>query len=153
MGENFLRIAIKQAALSVKKGGFPAGAVIDKNGVIISKGISVGSKINDPTAHAETDAIRKACKKLKTSDLTGATMFESLECCNMCFSVAYWAGISKIVYACKKTPKMVKKFYYEGNVNGDFLNRKNNRRIQLVFMPEFEKESLALVDKWEKINL
>ncbi len=148
--KNYLKLAIKQAELSVNKGGFPAGAIIVKNGKVISTGISIGSKINDPTAHAETAAIRQACKKLKTHDLSGAIMYGSLECCNMCFSAAYWSGISKIVYSCRKTPGMAKKLYYEGSVNSSFLNRKNKRKIKLVFIPDFEKESLSLIKKWEK---
>ena len=148
--KDYLKLAAKQAELSVEKGRFPAGAVIVKNGKIISKGISIGSKINDPTSHAETAAIRQACKKLKTSDLSGAIMYESLECCNMCFSVAYWAGISKIVYACRKTPEMVKQFFYEGNTKNNLLNKNNNRQISLVFIPDFEKECLTTVEKWKR---
>lgn len=105
----YLQLAIEQARRSVKEGGFPAGAIIVKDGKIVAEGISVGFNHNDPTGHAETSVIRKACQKLKSYDLSGAVMYESLECCNMCFSVAYWAGISKIVYACRKTRAMVKK--------------------------------------------
>jgi tRNA(adenine34) deaminase len=78
--KKFIRLAIEQARRSVRSGGFPAGAVIVKNGKIISKGISTGSKNNDPSGHAETAAIREACKKLKTTNLDGAVMYESLEC-------------------------------------------------------------------------
>jgi len=106
----YLKLAVEQARKSVKKGGFPAGAIVVKNGKIISKGVSVGFQIHDPTAHAETVAIRDACKKLKTADLSGATLYGSLECCNMCFFVSYWAGISRIVYACRKTSDMIKKY-------------------------------------------
>ncbi len=148
--KKYLNRAIELAKESVKKGGFPAGALIVKDGQIISEGISIGNLINDPTSHAETSSIREACRKLKTSNLEDATLYESIECCVMCFSVAYWAGISKIVYACKKTPEMVSKFYYEGNTNNQNLNKKNNRRIELVFIPDFEKESLDAVKKWEK---
>ena len=100
----YISLAIDQARKSVQNGGFPAGAVIVKDGKVISEGISVGDNLHDPTAHAETAAIREACRKLKTTNLEGATMYESLECCTMCFSVAYWSGISRIVYASKKTP-------------------------------------------------
>ena len=146
----YLELAIKQARKSVDMGGFPAGAVIVKDGVVIAEGTSVGFLNHDPTGHAETVAIRLACQKLKTSDLRGAVLFESLECCNMCFSVAYWAGISKIVYACRKTPEMVKKFFYEGLTNSDYVNKSNNRKIELVFVPEFEKKSLEVIKIWEE---
>lgn len=145
----YLKKAVEQARKSVEAGGFPAGAIIVKDGKIIAEGISVGFKHNDPTGHAETAAIRAACQKLKTHDLNGAVMYESLECCNMCFSVAYWAGISKIVYACRKTPEMAKKFYYEGTTSNEVMNRNNNRKIELVFVPDFEEESLAIIKSWE----
>ena len=148
--KDYLKLAVKQARKSVDLGGFPAGAVIVKDGKVIATGISVGFKNNDPTGHAETSAIRQACQTLKTHDLSGAVMYESLECCNMCFSVAYWAGISKIIYACRKTPDMVKRFYYEGNTGNKSINDSNNRKIELVFIPDFEEESLAIIKDWEK---
>lgn len=149
---HFLQLAVKQARKSIEAGGFPAGAVIVKDEKIVSEAISVGFLNHDPTGHAETAAIREACQKLKTSNLDGAVMFESLECCNMCFSVAYWAGISKIVYACRKTPEMVKKFFYEGLTSNKPINESNNRKIELVFIPDFEQETLEIIKKWEKKN-
>lgn len=148
--KHFLKLAIDQAGKSVADGGFPAGAIIVKDGKIVAEGISVGFKHNDPTGHSETAAIRTACQNLNTSNLSGAVMYESLECCNMCFSVAYWAGISKIVYACRKTPQMVKKFYYEGSTDNKFINDSNNRKIDLVFIPDFEQESVEIVKSWEE---
>jgi len=147
--KKYLKLAIEQARRSVEEGGFPAGAIIVKDGKIVAKGISVGFKHNDPTGHAETAAIRAACQKLKTDSLDGAVMYESLECCNMCFSVAYWAGISKIVYACRKTPDMVKKLYYEGSTDNKILNKNNNRKIKLIFLPDFEKQTLEVIEEWK----
>ena len=105
--KQYIKLAIKQAEKSVKQGGFPVGAVVVKDGKIISKGVSLGFKLNDPTSHAETSSIRRACKKLKNRDLGGAILYTSLQPCLMCFSVANWAGISKIVYGCKKTNERV----------------------------------------------
>lgn len=145
----FLKLAIEQARKSMQKGGFPAGAVVVKNGKIISKGISLGFILNDPTSHAETMAIREACKSLKTSDLKGATLYESLGCCVMCFSVANWAGISRIVSGCRKFPDMVSKGYYEGATDVKDLNDQNTRKIEFVYIPDFEKDSLELIKDWE----
>jgi len=150
--QKYLELAIAQAKKSVEMGGFPAGAIIVKDGEVIAEGVSVGALNHDPTAHAEAAAIRAACQRLETSDLNGAVLYESIECCNMCFSVAYWAGISKIVFACRKTPEMVKKFYYEGSTNNELLNKGNNRKIELVFIPELEERSLAVVKGWEAKN-
>jgi len=143
-------LAVNQARKSAKEGGFPAGAIVVKNGQIISEGISLGWKLNDPTEHAETSAIRIACKLVGSSNLEGATLYESLECCSMCFSVSNWAGISKIVYACRKTPEMVSKSYYEGLTDNNILNENNNKKIEIVFIPDFEQECLDIVKEWEE---
>lgn len=148
----FLRLALDQARESVKHGGFPAGAIVVKNGRVVSKGVSLGFLLNDPTSHAETAAIRKACKSLQTSNLEGATLYESLACCVMCFSVANWAGIARIVSGCRKTTDMVSKGYYEGKTDVNKLNKENNRKIELVYMPDFENESLELIKEWERKN-
>ena len=145
----FLKLAVLQAEKSVEAGGFPAGAVIVKDGKVIAEGISIGRKLNDPTEHAETSAIRKGCKAIG-SYLDGATLYGSLECCNMCFSVANWAGISRVVYGCRKTPEMVSKFYYEGATDNHTLNESNNKKLEMVFIPNFEQECLDLIKKWEK---
>jgi len=150
--KQFLEIAVDQARESIQKGGFPAGAVVVKNGKIISKGVSLGFVLHDPTSHAETAAIREACRNLNSVDLSGATLYESLACCVMCFSVANWAGISRIVSACKKTPEMVSKGYYEGMTDISELNEENNKKIELIYLPDFENESLELINKWEKQN-
>ena len=147
--KDYLKLAVEQAKKSVAEGGFPAGAVIVKDGKILSEGISIGRKLNDPTEHAETSAIRKACKNIG-SYLDGATLYGSLECCNMCFSVANWAGIKRVVYGCRKTPEMVSKFYYEGNTTNHDLNESNNNKIEIVFISDFEQEMLDLVKQWEE---
>jgi len=135
--KDYLKLAVEQAKKSIDEGGFPAGAVVVKDGKIIAEGVSLGFKLHDPTEHAETSAIRKACKEVGSSNLDGATLYESLECCNMCFSVANWGGISRIVYACRKTPEMVEKFYYEGLTDNKILNESNNNKIEIVFIPDF----------------
>jgi tRNA(Arg) A34 adenosine deaminase TadA len=148
--KKFLESAIEQAQQSVAEGGFPAGAIIVKDGQIIAEAVSTGFIHNDPSGHAESVAIRAACKNLNTPNLEGSTLYESIECCVMCFSVAYWSGISKIVYACKKTPEMVNKYYYEGTTDNQTLNEENSRQIELVFASEFEKDSLDILNEWEK---
>ena len=67
----------------------------------------------------------------------------------MCFQVSNWAGISRIVYGCKKTEAMAKKGYYEGISDVRKINKKNNRQIEMKYIPDFEKEMLELVSEWE----
>ena len=148
--KNFLQLAVEQARKSVEQDGFPAGAVVIKNGEVISRGVSLGFKLSDPTSHAETASIREACKKLKTADLDGATLYASLQPCLMCFSVANWSGISRIVFGCKKTNDMISKRYYEGKSDLVEVNEKNSRKIELVYIPDLESEMLDLIKKWEE---
>lgn len=79
-----------------KKGG-PFGAAIVKDGEIISSAHNTVIESNDPTAHAEVNAIRKACQKLNTHDLSGCVLYTSAEPCPMCLSAIIWSNI-KIVY-------------------------------------------------------
>lgn len=151
--KQYLQLAVKQAKRSVDEGGFPAGAVVVKDGIVISKSISLGFRLNDPTSHAETASIRKACKSLKTADLIGATLYASLQPYLMCFSAANWSGISRIIFGCRKTEEMVRKGYYEEFTDVSEVNEENNRKIELVFLPDFEQEMLGLVKIWEKNRL
>ena len=73
----FMRKAIAISRKSVETGGGPFGAVIVKDGEIIASSNNQVTKGNDPTAHAEVMAIRKACKKLKTFDLSGCELYSS----------------------------------------------------------------------------
>lgn len=147
--KQYLKLAVEQAKKSVDEGGFPAGAVVVKGGSVISESVSLGFKLNDPTSHAETASMREACKKLKTTDLSGITLYASLQPCLMCFSVANWSGISRIVFGCRKTEEMVRKSYYEGFTDVNVVNEENNRKIELIFLPDFEQEMLDLVKSWE----
>lgn len=148
--KQYLQLAVKQAKKSVDLGGFPAGAIVVKNGIVISEGVSLGRKLNDPTSHAETSSIREACKNLETTDLAGATLYASLQPCLMCFSAAYWSGISRIVIGCRKTEEMVKKDYYEGFIDVSEVNEKNNRKIELILLPDFERETLRQIKIWDR---
>lgn len=148
--KQYLQLAVEQAKESVAKGGFPAGAVVVKDGKIIAKGVSLGFKLNDPTSHAEIASIKESCKILQTTDLSGATLYASLQPCLMCFSVANWAGITRIIFGCKKTEDMVKKGYYEGATDIYQVNKENNRQLEIKYLSDYEQEMLDLVRNWEE---
>lgn len=147
--KNYLKRVIELAKESVEKGGFPAGAIVVKDGKVIAEGISIGNILNDPTSHSETASIREACKILQTTNLEGATLYGSLQCCVMCLSVANWAGISRIVSGCRKTTDMVSKGYYEGIASIQEFNQLNTRKIDLEYILDFEQESLKVIKDWE----
>lgn len=146
--EYFLKEAIKESKHSIKIGGYPVGAVIVKEGKIISRGVSNGKNLNDATCHAEIDAIRKAGKKLKTKKLKGCTLYTSLETCMMCFFASNWAYIPEIIYACKK--QKAPKNYFETSLNVKDVKSKNYRKQKIVYLKKLEKEAKLVIDNWEK---
>ena len=81
--DKYMRKAIALAVENVRNGGGPFGAVIVKDGKILATGVNRVTANNDPTAHAEVSAIREACKKLKTFDLSGSVIYTSCEPCPM----------------------------------------------------------------------
>lgn len=101
--KKFMRKAIALATNNVEKGGGPFGAIIVKEGKIIAKGTNYVTHKNDPTAHAEVEAIRKAAKKLGTFHLQGCEIYTSCEPCPMCLGAIYWAHLDKIYYGNTKT--------------------------------------------------
>ena len=96
--EELMRKAIVLAEENVANGGGPFGAVITRNGEIIATGVNRVTAEHDPTAHAEVSAIRAACKKLGTFDLSGCEIYTSCEPCPMCLGAIYWAHIDKMYY-------------------------------------------------------
>ncbi len=95
---DFMRRAIALAVDNVENGGGPFGAVVVRNGEVVATGCNRVTPNNDPTAHAEVVAIREACKKLGTFDLSGCVIYTSCEPCPMCLGAIYWAHIDKIYY-------------------------------------------------------
>jgi len=94
----FMREAIRLANESVKHGGGPFGAVVVKDNQIVAGSANSVTIDNDPTAHAEVNTIRMACRKLGTFDLSGCTIYTSCEPCPMCLGAIYWAHIDRIYY-------------------------------------------------------
>ena len=96
----FLRRALSLAAKNVEHGdGGPFGALIVQNGRVIAEARNRVLSQNDPTAHAEVEAIRAACRKSGHFHLEGAALYASSERCPMCLAAAYWARVGRVVYA------------------------------------------------------
>ncbi len=91
-------ISLSRQSIRSGKGG-PFGAVVVKEGKIIAKAHNQVTSTNDPTAHAEVVAIRKACKALQTWQLTGCEIYTSCEPCPMCLGAIYWARPQRVYYA------------------------------------------------------
>lgn len=98
--ERFLARAVELAAAGSTAGdGGPFGAVIVRDGKIVSESWNRVVVANDPTAHAEVNAIRAACTALGRFHLADCTLYASSEPCPMCLAAAYWARIGRIVFA------------------------------------------------------
>jgi guanine deaminase len=97
--DNYLEQAINEAKSGMKKGdGGPFGAVIVMNGKVIAKAHNTVLKDNDPTAHAEINAIRKASKKIKNFDLSKCEIYTTCEPCPMCYSAIHWGKLKKVYF-------------------------------------------------------
>jgi tRNA(Arg) A34 adenosine deaminase TadA len=100
---DFLKEAIRMAVTNVQTGnGGPFGALVVRDGKIIGRGVNTVTTGNDPTAHAEVNAIRDACSHLGSFQLEGCEIYTSCEPCPMCLGAIYWARPDKVFYAAGK---------------------------------------------------
>lgn len=129
--------------------GGPFGAVItDQQGNIVAEGNNQVLKQKDPTAHAEIVAIREACKKLNTYDLSEYILYTSCEPCPMCLSAIIWANIKSVYYACTKED--AGGIGFRDDVIYDYLKGKNRDLIHLE--QKDRDECIQLFEKYQKEN-
>ena len=144
--EYFMRLAIEKSIESVENGGGPFGAVVVKDGEVVSVASNSVTIDNDPTAHAEVNAIRQACRKLGTFDLSGCEIYASCEPCPMCLASIYWARIDKLYYA--NTKSDADKIGFSDNfIYEEFAKPESERSIKVVSM--LRDEALTAFKKWE----
>src|SRR3954466_10483787 len=97
--EKFMRRAIELSAQALNESGArPYGAVVVHEGKIVGEGLNQSAKNFDPTSHGEVEAIRDACRNLKTTDLSGAALYTSCEPCSVCVATMLMAGIARMYY-------------------------------------------------------
>jgi tRNA(adenine34) deaminase len=94
---HYMRLALEQARAAAARGNRPVASLIVRDGAIIGEGQNTMFTDFDPSAHAEVAALRQACGRLKTLDLSGATLYSTLEPCPMCFWAMQEARISRLV--------------------------------------------------------
>lgn len=144
-----MAIALSEKNVLQSLGG-PFGAVIVKDGKAIAKS---GNKVTtrlDPTAHAEVSAIRLACKKLKTFDLSGCVIYTSCEPCPMCLAAIYWARIDMVYFA--NTKSDAAKINFDDNFIYEELDKPMDKR-QLRFKQMMHTEALNAFKLWEQSEL
>jgi guanine deaminase len=97
--EDFLREAIRVASDNVASGGGPFGAIVVRDAQVVARAANRVTARNDPTAHAEVEAIREACRALETFQLEGCELYSSSEPCPMCLGAIYWARPKAVYFA------------------------------------------------------
>jgi guanine deaminase len=133
--KQYLERAIELSRLGIIDGhGGPFGCVIVKSDTIVGEGCNQVTSSNDPTAHAEVVAIRDACRRLNTYQLTGCDVYASCEPCPMCMGAIYWARPARVIYANTKQDAAVIDF------DDDFIYKEINtpmadRKIPFLHFP------------------
>lgn len=149
----YMKLAKQNAENGInRREGGPFGAVIiDKEGNVISNGNNQVIKNNDPTAHAEIVAIREACEKLHTYNLSDYILYTSCEPCPMCLSAIIWANIKEVYYACTKEDAGEIGFrddmiynYLKGN-NSNLINLKKMDRDECLEVFKKYKETGGVI--------
>ena len=147
MKNKFMQRAIELSIESINSGGGPFGSVIVKGNEIISEGMNRVTVNHDPTAHGEITAIRQACKKLNTFDLSEYELYTNCEPCPMCLSAIYWSHINKVYYANTR----------DDAHNIDFLDpiiyselQKDNKEKTISMIQMMREEGLKAFEIWDK---
>ena len=146
----FMKLANDNAKNGIAKDeGGPFGTVIvDKYGNVISNGNNKVLKNNDPTAHAEIVAIREACRRLNTYNLSDYILYTSCEPCPMCLSAAIWSNIKKIYYGCTKQD--ANNIGFRDDVIYDYLKGENGKLISLENIDR--EECIKVFEKYKEEN-
>jgi guanine deaminase len=146
MNAEFMREAIRIAVDSVSSGGGPFGAVIVRDEAIVGRGSNQVTSRNDPTAHAEIVAIRDACERLKTFQLSECILYASCEPCPMCLGAIYWARIKRVFFASTRSDAA------EAGFDDDLIYRELAlpfERRALEMRQLMRDEALAVFAEWE----
>jgi tRNA(Arg) A34 adenosine deaminase TadA len=144
---SFMLRAIELSINSTNNAGGPFGCVIVKDNKIIAEGSNKVTSSNDPTAHAEIVAIRDACQKLNTFNLSGSDLYSSCEPCPMCLSAIYWSHIDNIFYA--NTRDDAKKINFDDSfIYSEFSKKIEDRKIPIKQM--LRDEALKAFELWNK---
>lgn len=143
---DYLSRAIELAATHSRSGiNGPFGAVIVKNNRIIGEGWNQVVELNDPTAHAEINAIKKACKHIQSPDLSGSILYTSCEPCPMCLAATFWANIRSVYYACDR--KDANKIgFNDETIYKELQNDNPHKQIKLVQAQH--EQGLNVFDDW-----
>jgi guanine deaminase len=142
-----LAIALGKEGIEKSQGG-PFGCVIVRDGEVIGQGWNKVTSSKDPTAHAEVEAIRDACRKIGDYQLTGCDLYASCEPCPMCLGAIYWARPRRVVYASTRQQAA------DAGFDDDLIYREINLPVtsrQILFEFQSQAEAIGLFEGWKKM--
>lgn len=142
-----MRAAIELARASVDAGGGPFGAVVVLGGRVLGRGRNRVVEAGDPTAHAEVEAVREACRALGTHDLSGATVHTSCEPCPMCLGALCWARVARVYFGATREDAAAIGFDDE-RLYLELARPLDERELPLV--PLLHDEALAPMRAWRE---
>ncbi len=142
-----MKEAIRLSEENLDNGGGPFGAVIARDGEIVATGVNRVTASHDPTAHAEVSAIRAACQKLNTFNLSGCEIYTSCEPCPMCLAAIYWAHLDKVYFGNGKTD--AKDIGFDDSFIYDELTLPREKR-KLPAEMLLDKEAIRAFKMWQK---
>lgn len=147
MSEHFMRQAVELSIENVRSGrGGPFAALVVREDRIIGEGTNLVTSTNDPTAHAEVVAIRRACASLGHFELTGCEIYATCEPCPMCLGAIYWARPVRIYYGCT-AQDAARSGFDDSFIYEELRLPSQGRRIPLV--PLLRDEALAAFRAWD----
>lgn len=145
--ESFMRHAVRLSAERMREGhGGPFGAIIVRDGAVIAEGWNCVTSSNDPTAHAEVTAIRRACQALGSFSLKGCDIYTSCEPCPMCLSAIYWARVDRVFFANTREEAAAIGFD-DALIYGEVSKPISDRIIPTVKLPV--PEAAAVFAEWQ----
>ncbi|MCF8331240.1 MAG: nucleoside deaminase [Bacteroidales bacterium] len=146
----WLDLAIEKSAENLDGiSGGPFGAVIVKNGRLIAATANKVEELTDPTAHAEIQAIREACKQMNTTDLIGCIIYTSCEPCPMCLGAIYWANIDEVYFATDR--KDAQSGGFDDNLIYNELEKPTDKRR--IPMKQIKKDKAwKIIEQWTDKN-
>jgi len=148
MSNPFMARAIELSIENVRSGqGGPFGAVVVKDGKIIAEGANCVTSTNDPTAHAEIIAIRKACAKLGVFELLDCEVYTSCEPCPMCLGAIYWARLSRVYFASTALDAS-KAGFDDSLIYREIAKPHSERKIPMI--QTMRDEALEAFGAWER---
>lgn len=147
-----IKLAIEKAKNTMTNniGGPFGAAIIDESGEVLSVSSNSVLRDNDPTAHAEVNAIREACKKRNNYDLSGCVLYTTAYPCPMCLSAIIWANIKKVYFGCR--PEDAEHIGFRDDFIYKFIENKCQNKDVLEINELDREECLKLFEEYKKLN-